>query len=118
MYKRQGQDGGGQGVGRDVEKNQIHVGLAKLMSGVERLGHGINQAEVDDFDAGTFEPVADDAQIAFESRFQSLELRPVGFKADAEKADAERAFYFGLHLILREWRKRFSRTNDADAIPD
>ena len=71
-----------------MQKNQIHVRRAELVSGLQRLFGIVNEAEVDDFDAGPLEILLHHAQIAFEPRLEPLELRPVGVEADAEESDA------------------------------
>src|ERR1039458_6849850 len=88
-----GQHSRGKRISCDVEKNQIHVRLAKFVAGFERLHRIVNEAEIHDLDAGTLKLFLDDANIAGEARFESLELRPVSIEADAEQSDTEIAFH-------------------------
>src|SRR5208282_251485 len=62
----------------------------------------INEAKVDDFDAGAFEIFLHAAQTAFEPLLESFELRPVGVEADAEKSDAR--WFHGTVEIIRKSR--------------
>ena len=81
------QHGRRQGVGRDVQEDQIDVGLAEVVAGTQRLFGRVDQAEVDDLDAraASFSSVC--CKIAFSRSFEPVELRPVGVEPDAEQAD-------------------------------
>ena len=83
------QNGGRKRVSRDVQKNHVHIRRTKFVSGFKRFFGIVNQAEVDDFDAGAFEFFLDGSHITFEPRLEAFELRPVSIEADAEKPDAK-----------------------------
>jgi len=57
---------------------------AEGMAGLEGPLRGVDQAEVDDHDAGMLEPVLNPLQVTLEPLLQPWELRPVGVQADAE----------------------------------
>jgi hypothetical protein len=58
------------------------------VTGIESLGCGIDEAEVDDFDAWSFTLRADLLEVAFKPGFESFELRPVCIQTDTEDSDA------------------------------
>src|ERR1035437_2812363 len=91
-----GQHGRRQRVSRDVQENNVHVRLAEFVAGLQSLFWIVNETKIHDLDAGTFEFFLDSADVAFETRLESLELRPVSVEADAEKSDAKLTFHFNL----------------------
>ena len=91
------QHGRGKRIRRDVKKDHVHVRLAEFVAGFQRLHRIVNQAEVDDLDAGTLQFFLDGADIAFEARLETFELRPISVKADAKKSDTQIHF---IHRII------------------
>jgi len=63
------------------------------MSGFQCFFWIINQAEVHDLDTRTLEFFLHGANMTFEARLESFELRPVSVEADAEKSDAKITFH-------------------------
>jgi len=64
---------------------------AEGMAGLEGPLRGVDQAEVDDHDAGMLEPVLNPLQVTLEPLLQPWELRPVDVQADAEQSDLQRS---------------------------
>ena len=59
------------------------------MPGLDRLGGGIDQPEIDDLDARTRQFAGHGLDIAFKAILQPVELGPIGVQSDAEQANAE-----------------------------
>ncbi len=64
---------------------------AEGMAGLEGPLRGVDQAGVDDHDAGMLEPVLNPLQVTLEPLLQPWELRPVDVQADAEQSGLQRS---------------------------
>ena len=80
-----------QGIGGRVQEDQVNVRLAEHVAGIEGPLRSVDQAKVDDHDAGMLELVLNLLQVTLEPLLQPWELRPVGVQADAEESDLERS---------------------------
>ena len=63
------------------------------MSRIQRLFGRINEAEIDDLDAGPSKLPFDLGEIPLETFFQPRELGPISGKANSKKADTECAHF-------------------------
>ncbi len=78
-------------VGGDVQEDQVDVGGAEVVAGVERSLGRVDEAEVHDLHARAAELLLDAAEVAAEAFFQPVELGPVGLQSDAKEAELEGA---------------------------
>ena len=86
------QHSGGKRISRNVQENQIHVGLAKLMPGLLRFLRCVDKSEIHDLDTGPSEFAGDLLDITSQTFAQSSELRPVSVQPDTEQSDAQRVY--------------------------
>ena len=84
-----GQHGGRQGVGGDVEKEQVHIGASKCVAGGRGLPGTVDHAQVNDLDAGAAEALRDLRGVIVELLAEAFELIPIGFEADGEETNAQ-----------------------------
>lgn len=84
------QDGGTEGVGRDVEEDEIDIFTAEGVAGLVGFLRGVDETEVDDLHIGAGEFPGDGAEVSFEALLEAGELRPVGIQSYAEESDADR----------------------------
>ncbi len=89
------QYGGGEGVSRNVEENQIDVGPAKRVSCRHRRFRRIDQAQVNDLKAGPGQFLLHLGEVSAQALFQSRKLRPVGVESYSEKPDLQRVHKIG-----------------------
>ena len=71
-----------------MDKNQINVFAPEAVAGLKCPGRRVNQPEVHNLDTRSGELLSDLFEIAFQSRFEPPELRPICIQADAKKAYA------------------------------
>ena len=64
-----GQDGGAQGIGGDVEEDDVHVRSPHGMTGLHGLFRGIDEAEVANLNTRPVDFVGHLAEVAFQSWF-------------------------------------------------
>lgn len=83
------QDGRGERVSGDVQKDEVHILPAEAMPGFHSSGRRVNEAQVDNFHPGPGQLVRHDPQITLQTPFQTLELRPISLQANAEQAGAQ-----------------------------
>ena len=95
------QNGGGERVGGDVEKNQVHIGLAKLVTGSDGFFGRIDQPQIDDIDSGCSEKMSNTRDVAFQAFLQTRELRPVSIEANTEEANGELYVVWSEHDCVR-----------------
>src|SRR5205814_9378329 len=99
-------DGRRQRVRGHVQKNQIDIALAELMPGFKRFHRTVDQAEVDDLNAGPLQSLLNDRDISLQPLFQPRELRPVGVQPDSEQADFQWTHIASLHSsrwVAKKW---------------
>ena len=90
----QRQDGIGERVGGDVEKQHVDVFAAALVAGLAGALRRIHQAQIDHLDAGARQPRRHLRHVAFKPLFKPRELGPVSIQADAAQAHAQRPLAF------------------------
>ena len=92
-----GEHGAGEGVGGDVEEEEVYILFTKRVAGVEGFFRRVDEPEFVDGDAagdaGDF--FRDPRDVAFEPFFESGELRPVSVQSNSEKAELERTHKSG-----------------------
>ena len=71
-----------------MQDDEVHIGAAKGVARHHRLFGVVDQAQVDQFDAGPLDALGDLGEIALQPLVQPLELGPVGVQANAKQANA------------------------------
>ena len=92
-----GEHGGRQGVSGDVQEEQVDVGPAEGVAGLQGFFRGIDHAEVDDLDVRAPQAGGDALDVFIQAAQEPFELRPIGIEADGEQADAQRGWGTGGH---------------------
>jgi len=73
-----------------VQEDQVHVGLAETMAGLHRLLRRVNQAEIDDLDAGPAELLRHARKVALQPLLEAGELRPIRIQPDPKETKPQR----------------------------
>ena len=83
-----------------MQKDQIYIRLAELVSRRERLLWRMDVAEIHDLHSGALELASYLVELASESGFQPGKLRPIGIQTYAEEADAKVVGFRYSHALL------------------
>ena len=80
------QHGGGQRVGSDVEKEEVHIRLPERVPGLDGFFRGVDHPQIHDLDARAAQPPRYSCTVLIEPGQQTIKLSPIRLEADGKQS--------------------------------